>query len=119
MVKDSENYKEQDNAERNRIAARNGLESYLFQMRQKVKDDPAAKSVLTDDEIEATIMKADEVESWLEVNAVRIIFVPLSVFLGNMRKHGKENSAKRRQLFASAFTRQIGRTIPLIPTKVN
>lgn len=69
MVKDSENYKEQDNAERNRIAARNGLESYLFQMRQKVKDDPAAKSVLTDDEIEATIMKADEVESWLEVNA--------------------------------------------------
>ncbi|KAK8776633.1 hypothetical protein V5799_030023 [Amblyomma americanum] len=31
MIKDSENYKEQDTVERNRIAARNALEGYLFQ----------------------------------------------------------------------------------------
>ncbi|CAN8014060.1 unnamed protein product [Ixodes persulcatus] len=69
MIHDSENYKEQDELERNRISARNGLEAYLFYVRQKVKEDSATKKALTEEEAEIVTKKADEIESWLEVNA--------------------------------------------------
>ncbi|EEC01109.1 heat shock protein, putative [Ixodes scapularis] len=69
MIHDSENYKEQDDLERNRISARNGLEAYLFYVRQKVKEDSATKKALTEEEAEIVTKKADEIESWLEANA--------------------------------------------------
>ncbi|CAN7980403.1 unnamed protein product, partial [Ixodes pacificus] len=69
MIHDSENYKEQDDLERNRISARNALEAYLFYVRQKVKEDSATKKALTEEEAEIVTKKADEIESWLEVNA--------------------------------------------------
>ncbi|XP_077482989.1 heat shock 70 kDa protein 1A-like [Amblyomma americanum] len=69
MIKDSENYKEQDTVERNRIAARNALEGYLFQVRTKIKDDPSVKTTLTKDELDGALKKVDELEGWLEMNA--------------------------------------------------
>ncbi|KAH7945540.1 hypothetical protein HPB49_012118 [Dermacentor silvarum] len=69
MLKESENYKEQDTAERNRIAARNALESYLFQLRTKIKEDPSVHSVLKQEEMDNVLKKVDELEGWLEMNA--------------------------------------------------
>ncbi|KAL1418817.1 hypothetical protein MTO96_005520 [Rhipicephalus appendiculatus] len=69
MIKESENYKEQDNFERNRIAARNALESYLFQVRTKIKEDPSVNKVLKQEEMDGVLKKVDEMEGWLEMNA--------------------------------------------------
>ncbi|KAH7951656.1 heat shock-related 70 kDa protein 2 [Rhipicephalus sanguineus] len=69
MIKESENYKEQDTFERNRIAARNALESYLFQVRTKIKEDPSVNRVLKQEEMDNVLKKVDEMEGWLEMNA--------------------------------------------------
>lgn len=69
MIKESENYKEQDTFERNRIAARNALESYLFQVRTKLKEDPSVNNVLKQAEMDEVLKKVDELEGWLEMNA--------------------------------------------------
>ncbi|XP_075748169.1 heat shock 70 kDa protein 1B-like [Rhipicephalus microplus] len=69
MIKESETYKEQDTFERNRIAARNALESYLFQVRTKIKEDPSVINVLRQQEMDDVLKKVDEMEGWLEMNA--------------------------------------------------
>lgn len=69
MIKESENYKEQDVLERNRISARNSLEGYLFQVRMKIKEDPSVKSAISQKEMDHILKKVDELENWLEMNA--------------------------------------------------
>ena len=39
MVKDAERYKNEDEAQKDRIAAKNGLESYAYNMKSTVEDD--------------------------------------------------------------------------------
>ncbi|KAL3231232.1 hypothetical protein MRX96_023295 [Rhipicephalus microplus] len=75
MIKESETYKEQDTFERNRIAARNALESYLFQVRTKIKEDPSVINVLRQQEMDDVLKKVDEMEGWLEMNAVRDVLL--------------------------------------------
>ena len=48
MVNDAEKYKKDDEAQREKITAKNGLESYCFNMKQTIEDEKlAAKSELT------------------------------------------------------------------------
>ncbi|XP_077564766.1 heat shock 70 kDa protein 1B-like [Haemaphysalis longicornis] len=69
MIKESENYKEQDVLERNRISARNALEGYLFQVRTKIKEDPSVKAAISQKDMDRVLAKADQLENWLELNA--------------------------------------------------
>merc|ERR1712135_246265 len=39
MVNDAEKYKQEDEAQKDRVQAKNELESYAFQMKQPVEDD--------------------------------------------------------------------------------
>merc|ERR1712233_157808 len=57
MVNDAEKFKEEDNKQKDRIAAKNGLESYCFNMKTTIEDD---KKKITD--------KCDDAIKWLDAN---------------------------------------------------
>ena len=67
MVRDAEKFKDEDDKERGRIAAKNGCESYVFQAKATV-DDENVKDKISDEEKETVRKKADEIIKWLETN---------------------------------------------------
>jgi len=67
MVNDAEKYKAEDDKERGRVAAKNGLESYIFQAKG-ILDDEKLKDKFTDEDRKAITDKADEIMKWLEDN---------------------------------------------------
>merc|ERR1712244_59244 len=57
MVNDAEKFKDEDNKQKDRISAKNGLESYCFNMKTTIEDD---KKKITE--------KCDEAIKWLDAN---------------------------------------------------
>jgi len=67
MVSDAEKYKKEDEVQRERIAAKNSLESYCFNMKQTIEDEKAASKIPAGDK--KTITAAcEETLSWLDSN---------------------------------------------------
>lgn len=69
MVRDAEKYKSQDDAQRERVAARNSLESYAFSVKQAV-EDPTLSSKLSEEDKENVKRKVADVISWLDSNSL-------------------------------------------------
>ena len=69
MVKDAERYKEDDDRQRDRLQAKNALESYAFNMKQTVEDDKL-KDKISDDDRKTVLDKCNEVISWIDKNQV-------------------------------------------------
>jgi len=67
MVKDAEKYKEEDDRQRDRLQAKNALESYAFSMKQTVEDDKL-KDKISDDDRKAVLDKCNEVIAWIDSN---------------------------------------------------
>lgn len=67
MVQDAEKYKSDDDAQREKITAKNGLESYAFNMKSTVEDD-AMKGKISDQDKNTILEKCKQVLSWLEAN---------------------------------------------------
>merc|ERR1711892_1150830 len=67
MVNDAEKFKEEDEAQKDRIAGKNELESYAFQMKQTVEDDKV-KDKITDEERKQIAEACDEAIKWLDGN---------------------------------------------------
>lgn len=67
MVNDAENYKAEDEKAREKIAAKNALESYAYSMKQTVEDEKV-KDKLTEEDIATINSKVDETMSWLDSN---------------------------------------------------
>jgi len=67
LVAEAEKYKEQDEAQRARVSAKNGLESYAYQVKNSV-EDASMKDKLGADDKQAVIDKAQEVLTWLDNN---------------------------------------------------
>jgi len=67
MVQDAEKYKVDDEAQKDRIGAKNGLESYAFNMKQTL-DDEQLKSKLAAEDRQKIETKCEEVLKWLESN---------------------------------------------------
>ena len=67
MVREAENYKEEDDKQRERIEAKNKLESYTYQIIGTV-DDEAVKSKITEADRTKILDKARETLTWLENN---------------------------------------------------
>jgi len=67
MVNDAEKYKAEDEKQRERISAKNALESYAFNVKQTVEDDKL-KDKISDDDKSAVVTKAKEVLDWLDNN---------------------------------------------------
>merc|ERR1719223_1877937 len=67
MVNEAEKYKEEDDAHRNRITAKNGLEAYCFQMKSTMEDEKMADKISADDK-KLISDKCDEAIKWLDAN---------------------------------------------------
>ena len=67
MVNEAEKYKEEDDKQREKIAAKNGLESYVFNVKNTL-DDANAKEKLSDDDLNLVRSKCDETLRWLDAN---------------------------------------------------
>eukprot|EP00914_Ancora_sagittata_P031089 GHVO01062889.1.p1 GENE.GHVO01062889.1~~GHVO01062889.1.p1 ORF type:complete len:651 (-),score=177.56 GHVO01062889.1:313-2265(-) len=67
MVKEAEQYKSEDDAQRDRLQAKNALESYAFSMQQTAQDEKLADKISAEDK--TTILdKCKEVIAWLDSN---------------------------------------------------
>merc|ERR1739845_63549 len=67
MVNDAEKYKADDDKQKERIGAKNGLESYCFNMKTTM-DDEKIKDKISDDDKKTINDKCDEAIKWLDAN---------------------------------------------------
>jgi len=67
MVRDAEKFKSEDDSQRDRIQAKNSLESYAFNMKQTVEDEKV-KDKLSEEDKDAIVNKCKEVITWLDSN---------------------------------------------------
>uniref|UniRef100_A0A0K0FK95 Heat shock 70 kDa protein 1A/1B (inferred by orthology to a human protein) n=1 Tax=Strongyloides venezuelensis TaxID=75913 RepID=A0A0K0FK95_STRVS len=67
MVNDAEKYKADDEKQRDRVSAKNALESYCFNMKQTLEDEKVKDKIPADD-VKKVIEKCDEILHWLESN---------------------------------------------------
>merc|ERR1719219_859115 len=67
MVNDAEKYKAEDEKQKERISAKNSLESYAFNVKQTAEDDKL-KDKISDEDKSLVISKSKEVLDWLDNN---------------------------------------------------
>ncbi|XP_054631345.1 heat shock 70 kDa protein-like [Dunckerocampus dactyliophorus] len=67
MVQDAEKYKADDDMQRDKIAAKNSLESYAYNMKGSVEDENV-KGKISDEDKKVIIDKCTQTISWLEKN---------------------------------------------------
>jgi len=67
MVNDAEKFKDEDDKQKERISAKNGLESYCFNMKTTIEDDKV-KDKISDDDKKKISDKCDEAIKWLDAN---------------------------------------------------
>lgn len=70
MVSDAEKYKKEDESQRDRISAKNSLESYCFNMKTTINDEKLADKITADDKKKITDT-IEEALKWMETNQVR------------------------------------------------
>lgn len=68
-MRDAEQYKQEDEKQRERVSAKNGLESYVFAMKSTMDDDKL-KDKISEDDKKAISTKCDETLKWLDANQV-------------------------------------------------
>lgn len=66
-VNDAEKYKKEDELQKERIAAKNALESYCFNMKQTVEDEKVS-SKISAEEKKQVVGSCDETLQWLDSN---------------------------------------------------
>lgn len=69
MVADAEKYKKEDEMQREKIAARNSLESYVYSVKM-TSEDPNVVNKLNADDLEIVNNKTQEVMAWLDRNSM-------------------------------------------------
>lgn len=67
MVKDAEQFRAADEQQRDRISAKNNLESFAFNMKSTV-EDPNMKDKISDADRKTILDKCDEIIHWLDTN---------------------------------------------------
>merc|ERR1712036_31468 len=67
MVADAEKYAKEDEAQKSRIEAKNGLESYVFNMKQSIEDEKVADKISEEDK-KAVKEKCEEAVAWMDAN---------------------------------------------------
>ena len=78
MVQEAEKYKSEDDVQRDKVSAKNGVESYAFNMKSTVEDEKLAGKISEEDK-QKILDKCNEVISWLDKNHVRIGGLALQV----------------------------------------
>jgi len=67
MVNDAERFKDEDDKQKDRIAAKNGLESYIFNLKSSL-DNEDVKAKLSPEELSAAQSTLDSALQWLDAN---------------------------------------------------
>merc|ERR1712172_283035 len=67
MVSDAEKFKAEDDKQKERISAKNGLESYCFNMKTTIEDEKL-KDKISEDDRKKINDKCDEAIKWLDAN---------------------------------------------------
>jgi L1 cell adhesion molecule like protein len=67
MVNDAEKYKKEDETQRDRISAKNSLESYCFNMKASIGDEKISAKISSDDKTKITAA-IDGALKWMESN---------------------------------------------------
>merc|ERR1711875_96802 len=67
MVNDPEKFKAEDDKQKDRVSAKNGLESYCFNMKSTIEDEKL-KDEISDDDRKKINDKCDEAIKWLDAN---------------------------------------------------
>nr|CUU98813.1 hypothetical transcript [Hymenolepis microstoma] len=67
MVNDAEKFRQEDEKQRDRVAAKNGLESYAFSMKSTVEDEKVKEKIGESDR-KRMVEKCEEVLKWLDSN---------------------------------------------------
>lgn len=67
MVNDAEKFKADDEKQKDRISAKNGLESYCFNMKSTIEDEKV-KDKISEDDRKSINDKCDETIKWLDAN---------------------------------------------------
>merc|ERR1711970_759937 len=67
MVNDAEAYKDEDDKQKDRITAKNGLESFIFNLKSSL-DGKEVKSKLSEEELRSVQSKLEEALRWLDSN---------------------------------------------------
>lgn len=67
MVKNAEKYKKEDDAQREKITARNSLESYCFAMKQLAEDDESSAKLSSSDK-RRMLSECNDVLKWIDKN---------------------------------------------------
>jgi len=67
MVNDAEKFKAEDDQQKERISAKNGLESYCFNMKSTVEDDKL-KGKISESDLKTISDKCEETIKWLDQN---------------------------------------------------
>jgi L1 cell adhesion molecule like protein len=67
MVKEAEQYKAEDDKQKERIAAKNSLESYCFNIKQTLEDGNI-KSKISESDVNMVSNKCSEILKWLDAN---------------------------------------------------
>ena len=70
MVAEAEKFKKEDEMQREKITARNRLESYVYSIKQTA-EDPNIENKLNTADLETVKEKTQEVMAWLERNALQ------------------------------------------------
>ena len=69
MVSDAEKYKEEDEKQKERISAKNALESYAYNMKSTIEDEKIKDKIDQEDKTKI-LDKCKEVLEWLDGNQV-------------------------------------------------
>merc|ERR1712137_557797 len=67
MVNDAERFKDEDDKQKDRISAKNGLESYIFNLKSSL-DNEDVKTKLSPEELSAAQSTLDSALQWLDAN---------------------------------------------------
>lgn len=69
MIQEAEAYKAEDDEQRDKVSAKNILESYAFNVRSTMEDE-TLKGKISEEERQKAVDKCNEVISWLDRNQV-------------------------------------------------
>lgn len=72
MIRDAEKYRDEDEAQQERIAAKNHLEGYAFSLKTTVNDE-RLQSKFSEKDKSTVLNKCNDVLKWLESNQVSFI----------------------------------------------
>jgi len=69
MVQEADKYKAEDDVQREKVSAKNSLESYAFNMKSTVEDEKLKDKISNEDQ-QKIVEKCKEIISWLDGNQV-------------------------------------------------